>query len=208
MDIDHFSALEKAWLARVKGFSSYPRQELFLARFGLTDAEYILLRLIKDIAADWDSKHAKYELFVFEHRQISFYTGWSKDKVYTTFRSLKQKGFVVLEDSGQKLYRVTELHLFKSMRDFKTLEEHHLNYLSEYIQKIIAKVQLGVAETPLELLNLQLKVCKFITGKDDSVAKSSFSSKSKVFVESNEVKPRDVLTEDIDPDEIARLMDT
>jgi len=204
MNIDHFIPLEKAWLARAKGFSPYPRQEVFLTRLGLSESEYLLLRIIKDAVADWDTRHAKYELFIFDPRQIRFYTGWSVDKAYKNFRLLRLKGFVILEDKKQKLYRVVELGLFKSMRDFKTLEEHELNYLSVYMQKLVDKVQQNDAKVPTELLNLQIEANKFLTGKEDSVGKSSFSSKSRNDL--NAGRRWIVGDEDISPEEVNRLL--
>lgn len=207
MTLDHFNQIERGWLTRLKGFSSSPRQEIFLVRFGLSDSEYLLLRTIKDVVVDWDSRHDRYELFMYDLKQLAFYTGWSEDKVYRKFKSLEKKGFIQKEPSANKVFRVTDLHHFKSLRDFSLLEDHELNYLPSYLEKIKAKVQGNSANPPKDLLNLQNELNKFLINKEDSTVKSSFSSKSSKSTEGYNNRSQQELNEDVSPEEASALMD-
>lgn len=92
---------------RLKGYAKVQRGDFLLIERGVvTDTEFVLFRLLKDVVMDWDTKHPTYGTFFYNTRQISFYLGWNYAKINRIFNRLNEKGLLTLIDKQQKLWKI------------------------------------------------------------------------------------------------------
>ena len=93
-------------LGRLKGYSSQLRQDFLLLKLGLSDSALIMFRLLTEVFTDWDQRHLKYGLFVFDADKISYITGWSQAKTLRIFNWLRKSGLAKQIDKKNKLYEI------------------------------------------------------------------------------------------------------
>lgn len=91
---------------RLKGYAKAQRGDfLLIQKKVLTDTEFVLFRLLKDVVVDWDTKHLTYGTFFYNSHQVSFYLGWNYAKINRIFNKLQEKGLLLLVDKQQKLWK-------------------------------------------------------------------------------------------------------
>ncbi len=92
---------------RLKGYAKAQRGDFLLVqRKVLTDTEFVLFRLLKDVVVDWDPKHLTYGTFFYNSHQISFYLEWNYAKINRIFNKLHEKGLLFLVDKQQRLWKI------------------------------------------------------------------------------------------------------
>lgn len=169
--------LKGKYLNRTKGYVRYPRSEIYLLKFGLTDSEYLLLRVIKDFCVDWDKRHPGYETFEYNIEQINFYTGWSPSKIRRIFSSLMEYGFFSQLDKDKKLYRFVAYDEYQQNLAFGNLDTFHLNYLKSYLEKMISELENNNININLKVSELKNRIEKFLLDQPNLNYKYSLSSK-------------------------------
>lgn len=116
--------LIKKYEDRLSGYTKIPRVDFILLKQAqLKESEWYLYMLLKEVVADWDSRHTLYGCFSFNEDQIAYYTGWHKTKIKRIFKSICAKGLAPLRDKNSNLYTV--LGLDGKQQFFKKKGEIH-----------------------------------------------------------------------------------
>ena len=112
VEIMEASLIEEKYKDRLNGYTSVLRVDfILLKKLEMTEREWYLYMLIKEVITDWDSRHKLYGYFTYDERQIAFYTKWKNAKIKRVFNTLFRKGLFTLTDKSKQIYHVEGFEL-------------------------------------------------------------------------------------------------